>query len=67
MNHSEKKIILTAKSFFYSFIEILPLGSGSVDPHIFVDPDPGSQNVADPTDPDPKHWTIYTHLFYDFA
>ena len=55
MNHSEKKIILTAKSFFYSFIEILPLGSGSADPHIFVDPDPGSQNVADPTDPDPKH------------
>ena len=26
----------------------------SQDPHIFVDPDPGSQNVADPTDPDPK-------------
>jgi len=27
-----------------------------VDPHIFADPDPGSQNLADPTDPDPKHW-----------
>ena len=26
------------------------------DPHIFTDPDPGSQNLADPTDPDPKHW-----------
>ena len=31
-----------------------------MDPHIFSDPDPGSQNVADstdpdPTDPDPKH------------
>ena len=23
---------------------------------IFADPDPGSQNLADPTDPDPKHW-----------
>ena len=31
---------------------ILPLGSGSVDPHDFADPDPGSQNLADP---DPKH------------
>ena len=31
-------------------------GSASVDPHIFADPDPGSQNLADPTDPDPKHY-----------
>ena len=37
-------------------VDILPLGSGSVDPHIFADPDPGSQNLADPTDPDPKHY-----------
>ena len=37
-------------------VDILPLGSGSADPHIFADPDPGSQNLADPTDPDPKHW-----------
>ena len=31
-----------------------------MDPHIFADPDPdpGSQNLADPTDPDPKHWTV---------
>ena len=38
-------------------VNILPLGSGSVDLHIFedLDPDPGSQNLADPTDPDPKH------------
>jgi len=38
-------------------VDILPLGSGSVDPHIFagLDPDPGKQNLADPTDPDPKH------------
>ena len=27
-----------------------------MDPHIFADPDPGSQNVADPTDPNPKQW-----------
>ena len=29
-----------------------------MDLHIFADPDPGSQNLADPTDPDPdpKHW-----------
>ena len=29
-----------------------------MDTHIFADPDPGSQNLADPTDPDPdpKHW-----------
>ena len=38
-------------------VVFLPLVSGSVDPHIFTDPnpDPGSQNLADPTDPDPKH------------
>ena len=24
-----------------------------MNPHIFADPDPGSQNLADPTDPDP--------------
>ena len=33
--------------------DILPTGSEAVDPHIFADPDPRSQNVADPTDPDP--------------
>ena len=26
-----------------------------MDPHIFADPDPGSQNLAELTDPDPKH------------
>ena len=40
-------------------VDILPLGSGSVNPHIFADPDPGRQNLADPTDPDPKHCIIY--------
>ena len=29
--------------------------SCSLDPQNFVDPDTGSQNVADPTYPDPKH------------
>ena len=28
----------------------------SVDPNILIDTDPGSPNVVDPTDPDPKHW-----------
>ena len=37
------------KKIFSSFlVDILPL-----DPHIFADP--VSQNVADPTDPDPKN------------
>ena len=36
------------------FDDILTLGSGPVDPFIFTDPNPVSQNVADPTDPDPK-------------
>ena len=25
-----------------------------MDPHIFADPDPGIQNLVDPTDPDPE-------------
>ena len=29
-----------------------------------LDPDPGSQNLADPTDPDPKHWQKYTESYY---
>ena len=42
--------------FFVAFIvDYLPLGSGSVDPHIFANPHPGSQNLPDPTDPNPKH------------
>ena len=42
--------------FLQFFVNILPLGFRSVDPHIFADPDPRSQNLADPTDPDPKPW-----------
>ena len=44
-------------------VHILPLGSGSVDPQIFAGPDPGSQNLADPTDPDPKHWFSGSQCF----
>ena len=69
MNHSEiKKFlkisllsivqiwVLRVKFFFLQFlVDILSLGSGSVDTHILADPDPGSQNLADPMDPDPKH------------
>ena len=43
------------KVFFCSFWLIFyPLDP---DPYIFADPDPdqGSQNLADPTDPDAKH------------
>ena len=39
-------------NFLQFLVDIWPLGSGSVDPHIFSDPDKGSQNV---TDPDPKY------------
>ena len=44
------------KYYFLQFlVDILPLGFGSVDMHIFADPDldPGSQNPVDPTDSDP--------------
>jgi len=41
--------------FFKIYVDILPIISGSVDLHIFADPDSdsGSHNLADPTDPDP--------------
>ena len=48
--------VLRVNFFFLQFmVDILPLGSGSVDPHIF----------ADPTDPDPKHCR-YSRLIYFF-
>ena len=68
MNHSETRKFLKPLLFNSSdlvlskfvvvafLVHILPLRCGSVDPHILADPDPGSQNLADPTDPDPKHW-----------
>ena len=52
------------KGFFLQFlVDILPLGFGSVEPHIFAALDPGSQNLADPTAPDPKHWKGQTTNF----
>ena len=42
-------------------VDILPLGSGSVDPHIFADPDSGSQNLADL---DPKYCVLDIWKFY---
>ena len=58
-------------NFFEVFVDILHLGSGAVDSHIFADPDPGSQNLADPTDPDPKHcfkssYSLWVALYYKF-
>ena len=48
--------VFGVKKFFLQFlVDILPLGSGPVNPHIFADPDPGSQNLTDLTDQDPKH------------
>jgi len=32
--------IVESKFFRFFFVDILSLGSGSVDPHIFEDPDP---------------------------
>ena len=43
---------LGVKRFVQFLVDILPLGSGSVDPHIFADPDPGRQNIK-PTDANP--------------
>jgi len=46
--------VLKVKKFFmYFFGDILRLGSA-----YFADPDPGSQNLADPAGPDPKHWLM---------
>ena len=36
-------------TFFFQFLV------SSVDLRNFEDPDPGSQNLVDPSDPDPKH------------
>ena len=37
------------KRFYLQFlVDTLTLGTGSVDPHFFADPDSGSQHIADP-------------------
>ena len=48
---SKVQVWVLGVNFFLQFlVNILLLGSGSVDPHIFADPDPGSQHLTDPTD-----------------
>ena len=58
-------LILRVQLFLQFLADALRLGSGSVDSHTFGDPDPnsGSQNFADLTDPDPKHWYIVLYNF----
>ena len=61
--HSSDLGFESKKVFFLQFlVDILPLGSGSVDPHIFADPDPGSQNLADPMNPDPDLMHCIVHI-----
>ena len=70
MIHSAVGKVLGVKSYFFHsfFIDILPLGSGSVDLHIFADPDPdpGRQNVADLPDRVSKHYYYFvmSSLFF---
>ena len=41
--------VLGVKKLFLQFlVDIFLLESGSVDPHIFADTDPGNQNLEDP-------------------
>ena len=51
--------------FVQFLVDILPLGSVSVDPPIFAGPNPESQNLADPTDPDPKHCFLEYYLIFE--
>ncbi len=52
-------LIVQIWDFLQFLVDTLPIGSGSVDPHNFADSHifAGSQNIAEPTDPDPhpKH------------
>ena len=57
LGFENKKVFL-----FYFLVDILHLGSGSMDLHIFADPDPRSQNLTDPTDPDSKHCFLYDYF-----
>ena len=56
---SSSDLSFESKFCLQFLIYILPLGSGSVDLHIFANPDldPGNQNLVDLTDPipNPKH------------
>jgi len=61
-------LVLGSKILFSSSFGLIfyPIGSGSVDHHIFVDPDPGSKNFAEPMDPDPKHWNEEIAIWFFF-
>ena len=54
-------VICVLRAKFLVLADVLPLGSETVNPHIFLLlPDPGSQNVADLTDPDPDPQQLST-------
>ena len=56
LNYDQLKIIFCLwRAALLVLVDIFPLES---DP----DPDPGSQNVADPMDPDPKHCPDYKYF-----
>ena len=55
---------LEQKVFFQFVVAISPLVFGSVDPNIFVDVDPGSKNISDPTDPDLQQCPFHCFFFY---
>ena len=55
-------------SIFFNSLELTFLFSiwlifYPLDPHIVADPDPGSLNLADPTNPDPKHFQYCLTLY----
>ena len=54
---------LEQKVFFQFVVAILPLVFGSVYPNIFVDVDPGSKNISDPTDPDLQQCPFHCFFF----
>ena len=61
MNHSEinkffiMPLILVVQIWVLRVHFFLQFLVSSVDLRNFEDPDPGSQNLVDPSDPDPKH------------
>ena len=56
---------LRVKNLFLQFlVDILPLQSESMDPHIFAYLDPESQNLADPMEPDHKNCDNQSNLIY---
>ena len=66
--NSKSNLGLESKFFDFAVFgqDILPLGSGSVNPHIFAYPIPGSQNLEDSTNkknPDPKHCFFKIHYY----